>query len=346
LEQLPIVTKSFEAGDLCYSKVRAVTAAWSPEVAEAMTRDEQLLVDRCGELTVRDVVQMMRYWKICAGDDHEPADQWTARRAYLSATLDGVHHLEAVLDPEGGAEVAAVLDDIDHELWQADQGAARAAGGVADRSPAQRRADALVEMARRAATVAEGGRRPRPLAHVVVGYDTYAHGAGAATLNGSQPISAAVARRLCCDANLARVVTDPAGVVIDLGEARNPSASLRIARWSPRLDAVASADARTSSKQGTARAGSPAARSARPEQRFTTLFPTTNAASPASTTSSASATTTTGSSTSTASPVTTPQTPPPSSSPAPTAVTWASPTSPSPPPVTDSLVSGRPVHRP
>src|SRR3954451_15762810 len=98
LEQLPVVARSFEAGDLCYSKVRAITGAWSPEVADTMTRDEQILVDRCGELNVRDVSRVMRYWRVCAGDDHELVDQWEARRAYLSATLDGVHHLHAVLD--------------------------------------------------------------------------------------------------------------------------------------------------------------------------------------------------------------------------------------------------------
>src|SRR4051794_10075319 len=120
-----------------------------------MARDEQLLVDRCGELTVRDATRMIRYWKVCAGDDCELAVQWHARRAYLSATLDGVHHLDAVLDAESGADFAAVLEVIDHELWQADQGAARAAGGAGEdvnghaardnvgRSSAQRRADAV-----------------------------------------------------------------------------------------------------------------------------------------------------------------------------------------------------------
>jgi hypothetical protein len=62
---------------------------------------------------------------------------------------------------------------------------------------------------------------------LVVGYDTYAHGIGAATLNGERPIDPTTARRLCCDANLARVVTDPAGAVIELGEARNPTGPLR-----------------------------------------------------------------------------------------------------------------------
>ena len=190
LEHLPIVAKWFEAGDICYSKVRALTAAWSPDTAAAMARDEQLLVDRSGDLNVRDFTRLMRYWKVCADpDDRNPDRQWEQRRAYLSATLDGVHHLDAVLDAEGGAAFAAVLDDIDHELWLADQGAARAAGREVIADPAQRRADALVEMARRAATAPDGGRRPRPLAHIVVGYDTYTNGIGAAMLNGEHPIT-------------------------------------------------------------------------------------------------------------------------------------------------------------
>ena len=44
---------------------------------------------------------------------------------------------------------------------------------------------------------------------------------------GEVPITAESARRLCCDAILARVVTDPKSVIIDLGAARNPSDPLR-----------------------------------------------------------------------------------------------------------------------
>jgi hypothetical protein len=324
LAHLPTVAKWLDAGEISYSKVRAMTAVWSPDVADLMRRDEQLLLEQSQTLNVRDFTRAVRYWRLCATDDDpQSLRQWETRRAYLSATLDGVHHLQAVLDAESGHDFAAVLDDIDHELWLADQAAARAAAaplatndgtaaastaadraarssatsvigsqldrapgtvaatspsGTADagagaatgttivatptrysgtaatetavapaeaagtpaghtaagvstagivRTPAQRRADALVEMARRAATVPSGGKRPRPLAHLLVGYDTWAGGAGAATLNGEQPISAATARRLCCDAQLARVLTDPAGAVIDLGEARKPNGPLR-----------------------------------------------------------------------------------------------------------------------
>jgi hypothetical protein len=42
------------------------------------------------------------------------------------------------------------------------------------RTPAQRRADALVEMARRAGAVPAGARLPEPLFTVLVGYETFA----------------------------------------------------------------------------------------------------------------------------------------------------------------------------
>jgi hypothetical protein len=69
---------------------------------------------------------------------------------------------------------------IEDELFDVDWAAAREQLGegvtVADlaRTPAQRRADALVEMARRAGAVPAGARLPEPLFSVVVGYETLA----------------------------------------------------------------------------------------------------------------------------------------------------------------------------
>ena len=88
--------------------------------------------------------------------------------------------LDGQLDPINGAVVAQGLRGIEDELFAADWAEARArvGGGVcgADvaRTPAQRRADAMAEMARRAAAVPEGARRPEPLFTVDVGYETFA----------------------------------------------------------------------------------------------------------------------------------------------------------------------------
>jgi len=81
--------------------------------------------------------------------------------------------LDGVLDPIKGAIVAGELERIDTELFNADWAEAKARVGdnvgLGDlaRTPAQRRADALVEMAKRSASAAPGARRPEPLFSVV-----------------------------------------------------------------------------------------------------------------------------------------------------------------------------------
>src|SRR5674476_1329265 len=61
------------------------------------------------------------------------------RHLSVSATFAGTVVLDGVLDPEGGATVIAALAPL-----------AAPGGADDDRTPAQRRADALVELARRA----------------------------------------------------------------------------------------------------------------------------------------------------------------------------------------------------
>jgi hypothetical protein len=88
--------------------------------------------------------------------------------------------LDGRLDPISGEIVAGALRRVEEELFRADWAEARERVGegvtVADlrRTPAQRRADALVELARRAGAVPPGARLPEPLVTVLVGYETVA----------------------------------------------------------------------------------------------------------------------------------------------------------------------------
>ncbi len=96
----------------------------------------------------------------------------------LSQSVDGIWFLDGVLDPIRGANVAGELKHLEQRLFEADWAEARARVGdgvsVSDlaRTPAQRRADALVEMATRSAAAPAGGTRPEPLFTVLVGYET------------------------------------------------------------------------------------------------------------------------------------------------------------------------------
>ena len=153
------------------------------------------------------------------GAERSAKDLWESRRAWVAETLNGTIEVSATFDAENGAIFKGVVEDVTQELSQADQAAARAAGPEVLRSRSQLVADALVEMARRASR--PSGKQARPLVHLVVNADTLQGRLG------DVPITPATARRLCCDANLARVVTDPKSVIIDLGAARNPSDPLR-----------------------------------------------------------------------------------------------------------------------
>lgn len=90
------------------------------------------------------------------------------------------------------------------------------------RTPKQKRADALVDMARAALRAAEaptsGGVRPH--VSVLVDYDDLiAETGGTATTGSGQIISGEAARRLACDAGLRRIVTKGGSQVLDVGRA-------------------------------------------------------------------------------------------------------------------------------
>jgi hypothetical protein len=133
------------------------------------------------------------------------------RRALtLSSPVDGLVHLCGVLGAEDAATVHAALHPLCRPL--ADD----------DRSAAQRRADALVEVCRlalRTGQLPDGGGEPPQLA-VTVAYQTLTHTLGAAVTDTGQRLSAATVRRLACDARILPVVLGGASQILDTGRAR------------------------------------------------------------------------------------------------------------------------------
>jgi hypothetical protein len=156
------------------------------------------------------------------------------RRAASFTTDDGMIGLDVRLDPVAGAEVTGLLDQVSEELWRADQ---PDASGVAARelSSATRRADALVEIFRRASSnrlrvgkgdspATESPRRPAPptllvlLDHQALSGQIAAH--PVSELLDGTPLPPATARRLACDARIVPIVLGGSSVPLDLGRAR------------------------------------------------------------------------------------------------------------------------------
>ncbi|MCO8276743.1 HNH endonuclease [Actinoplanes sp. TRM 88003] len=132
------------------------------------------------------------------------------RGVTLSLPVDGLVRLSGVLGAEDAATVQAAL----HPLCAPTPGD--------DRTKAQRRADALVDVCRlalRTADLPEDGGEPPQLA-VTVAFDPLTRALGAATTDTGNRLSPETARRLACDARILPVVLGGAGQILDAGRTR------------------------------------------------------------------------------------------------------------------------------
>lgn len=239
LAELPVAMAAFALGSIGYSQVRMITSARRPATSAAMARDEELLVENARRLTVHQFAQLMRYWELRADPDRAERNTRHTREGraiYLSQGFEGAWSLDGELPPEEGAIVANELNAISEQLWReehqipdGDDAAAGDAAASLPRTSAQRRADALVEMARRSsATTDDAAAAARPLVTLVVDYGALTVDAGRCELDGGTPLRGEAARRLACDAAVVRVITNGRSEVLDLGRAtRVPSAAQR-----------------------------------------------------------------------------------------------------------------------
>jgi Domain of unknown function (DUF222) len=183
LRHLPMAEAAWVAGKLGEAQVALLVRARTPATEARLARDEEMLVREARRLPFASFAQAMAYWRWRAdpdGAEDQVAAQRDRRRVHLSQSFGDVWFLDGLLDPVNGEIVARELRRLEDEAFAADWAEAKARVGEAAttddlrRSPAQRRADALAEMATRSATAPADGRRPEPLFTVLVGYETFA----------------------------------------------------------------------------------------------------------------------------------------------------------------------------
>jgi uncharacterized protein DUF222/HNH endonuclease len=193
LRDLPVCAKAWMAGEINVAHVSAIANVRRPATEEALARDEELLVDDARQFRFEGFARLLAYWEQHADPDgsEDAEDRRSERRGvHLSESFDGMWFGKMTLDPISGAIVNDELRRLERELFEADWARARTEKGteptIADlaRTPAQRRADALVEMATRSRIAPAGGRRPAPLFSVLVGYETL-HGRICELANGT-----------------------------------------------------------------------------------------------------------------------------------------------------------------
>ncbi len=204
LPALPQTSEAFADGDISYQHA-AMIARTAERLGDKMeVHAETILVTAAKELDparLRLVTLKLRHCLDADGVLLDANEAHELRFLHLSQTLDGVFYLNGRLDPEGGAVLQTALNALSGPPAPDDQ-----------RTPRQRRADSLVELARQQL---DGGRLPevggqRPHLALTVEMATLAKqpGAPAAELEWAQPVPSETARRLACDAAITPIFFD------------------------------------------------------------------------------------------------------------------------------------------
>jgi hypothetical protein len=227
LRHLPHAEQAWLAGSIGSAQVSALAASRTTDrLAEQMAVDEQDLVDEATRLSFRRFQCRLDYWRQqhdIDSEDSKQRKQVDGRFLHLSQTFQNTWRLDANLDPIAGTILHDTLARIERELFERDWADAKQKLGreplaaELERTPAQRRADALIEMATRARTAPANGRRPEPLFTVLIGLPRFEQ---LCELANSTVITPGSLVGWFSHAWIERVVFQPPSRVIDVGERR------------------------------------------------------------------------------------------------------------------------------
>jgi Domain of unknown function (DUF222) len=226
LPSLPATSTALATGEIGFHHAAVIAHSVTEVGAEAVARQESTLLEAAHNLDPKYLTYATRQLRYCEDPDGTLADANTnhlRRYLQLSQTWQGMFVIDGRLDAEGGATLRAALNALEETWYPGDE-----------RNGIQRRADALVELARQrldAGTLPEvGGQKPHLAVTASVSTLMKEPGAPAGDLDWSQPITADTVRRLACDCAMTRVLLGPNSEPINVGRcARTVPPGLRSA---------------------------------------------------------------------------------------------------------------------
>jgi Domain of unknown function (DUF222) len=192
LDQLPRTEAAFANGDLGYQRVAAMARAAEHVGVAAVRNEEASLLKAAQTMDPGQFVGVTKDFEHRVDAESALAE---ANRAYERRDLhvgepqDGLVRLDGLLDAEGGAVLRTALNPF------------RKPAQNDDRTPGQRRADALVEVCRRGpGGMKADGAGPRPQLIITASVDTLAGtpGSPAARLESGGTLPSARVQRLAC----------------------------------------------------------------------------------------------------------------------------------------------------
>lgn len=227
LASMPLTSEAFNSGQVSADRVDQLVMLNQSDVEELFARDEHVLIEQARTLDWPRFIKACNYWRVMADEFRKKGlneKGQELRSLFVSRTLDGAVDIRGLLDPINGEIFFNSLSKIEDEFFHADWKEAQQRLGddikISDllRTPAQRRADALVEMALRAHSYKPGDRKPEPLLSIMVGESTFSkicETASGTVLSNGQLIP------LLDTTRIERIVFDGPSRVMDVGETRS-----------------------------------------------------------------------------------------------------------------------------
>jgi hypothetical protein len=213
IESLPKVAQALSSGEIGYQSA-AVICHLREKLAE---KGEQLVeqdwVGWARQYSVHTLRDLARYARHVVDPDgllKDENENFEGRRLHISQT-GPMFIIDGVLDPVGGAALKTAIDSLSKRHAADDE-----------RTPRQRRADALSEIVFHAMDEGKLPKRNGVRPHIAVTTTLEGLkgelGAPASDLEQGMPISSITVQRLACDGCLSRVLTADSQV-IDVGRA-------------------------------------------------------------------------------------------------------------------------------
>jgi hypothetical protein len=215
LESLPKVAAALDSGEVGYQSVSVLCHLREQLGEKANLFDEDEMLSYAREYSVYGLRKLCRYARHIADPDgffDEAEESFSRRRFHISQMSDGLYAVDGTLDPVSGAALKTAVEVL-----------AKPKGPEDERSPRQRRADAVGELAMHAMEQGSLPRRHGVKPHINLTMTLEGLkgelGVPPADLELSLPISTRTAERLACDCTMSRVLLADS-MVIDVGRAK------------------------------------------------------------------------------------------------------------------------------
>jgi hypothetical protein len=215
LRDMPRSLAALQEGEISMSAIKVLAAARQTDPS-AFDRSEPQLLETARVHAIGDLQRVVGFWRQQVDRAHDLRGDDAARarrRLHASATYLGMVRVDGDLDPETGEALLTALGAV----LEAET---RAMTGEDERTPAQRRADALGEICRqwldRSDRPMVGGERR----HVTLTVDAgmlAGRTAGTAELDRTGAVPEEIAKQHLCDASVMRVVLSGRSQPMDVG---------------------------------------------------------------------------------------------------------------------------------